>query len=266
MPLTLSSLYIYPVKSCAPVSLDTAAVEPRGLRHDRRWMIVDPEGAFLTGRELPQLTLIRVLPDGDTFDLAAPGMETLRLEPPLGGERHDVMIWRSTVSAPLASMSANAWISRYLGRPAAFAFMDTSAARNVHPDYGQPEDEVSFADGYPLLLISQTALDVLNEKLARPVSMLRFRPNLIVAGSTPHAEDGWKRIRIGEVEFDLVKPCTRCVFTTVDFTRGEKDPAGEPLRTLATYRRSPDGVTFGQNLIPRRLGTLHVDDEIVVLA
>jgi uncharacterized protein YcbX len=132
--------------------------------------------------------------------------------------------------------------------------------------YGNDDDEVSFADGFPLLLISQAALDQLNAKLAAPVPILRFRPNLVVAGTAPHAEDGWKRIRIGTIEFEVLKPCTRCVFTTVDFERGAFDAAGEPLRTLTKYRRSPDGVTFGQNLIPRGAGTIRVGAPVEVLA
>jgi uncharacterized protein YcbX len=132
--------------------------------------------------------------------------------------------------------------------------------------YGRDEDRVSLADAFPLLLVSQAALDQLNAKLAQPVPMLRFRPNLVVAGTQPHAEDDWRRIRIGAIEFDVVKACTRCVFTTVDFERGERDPTGEPLRTLTTYRRTAEGVTFGQNLIPRGTGTLRAGDPIEVLS
>jgi uncharacterized protein YcbX len=144
--------------------------------------------------------------------------------------------------------------------------MDDDCLRHVDPDYSQPDDIVSFADGYPLLLISQAALDLLNAKLAQPVPMLRFRPSLVIAGTAPHAEDGWKRVRIGGVEFDVAKPCIRCAFTTVDFERGAFDPSGEPLRALLTYRRTPKGVSFGQNLIPRGAGTLRVGDALEVLA
>ncbi|MEO8460896.1 MAG: MOSC domain-containing protein, partial [Dokdonella sp.] len=161
---------------------------------------------------------------------------------------------------------ADAWISEYLDQPARFLQMDADCVRPVDANYARAGDEVSFADGYPLLLISEAALDELNSRLAHPVSMLRFRPNLVIADSVAHAEDGWKRLRIGAVEFDVVKPCIRCVFTTVDFERGEFAADGEPLRTLITYRRTPNGVAFGQNLIPRGGGNLHVGDTVEVLA
>jgi uncharacterized protein YcbX len=229
-------------------------------------MIVNAGGRFITGRQQPRLTLIRANPDGEALVLDAPGMAPLRLVPPAGNARLASTVWDSTVPALPADDAAAAWISAYLGQPARFVFMDAACVRPVDPRYGAAGDEVSFADGYPLLLISQAALVALNERLAAPVPMLRFRPSLVVAGSAPHAEDDWKRVRIGAVEFDLVKPCTRCVFTTVDFERGAFDPSGEPLRTLATYRRTPKGVTFGQNLIPRGSGTLRVGDAVEVLA
>jgi uncharacterized protein YcbX len=166
----------------------------------------------------------------------------------------------------LANAAAHAWISAFLGEQYRIVYMDTGCVRAADPDYAAAGDVVSLADGFPLLLISQAAVDQLNTKLKQPVSILRFRPNLIVSGTVPHAEDGWKRIRVGDAEFDLVKPCSRCVFTTVDFERGELDPSGEPLRTLLTYRRTPKGVTFGQNLIPRKLGVVRVGDKVEVLA
>jgi len=265
MSAHLSALHLFPLKSGAPLPVDCAIVEPRGLRHDRRWMAVDEGGRFITGREEARLTLLRAVPcDDGGLDLAAPGMSPLRLATP-SGSRLAVTVWRSTVDALVADAAANAWLSEFLGRTARFVHMDATAVRAVNPDYSHPGDEVSFADGYPLLLISQAALDLLNGRLAQPVPMLRFRPNLVVAGTAAHAEDTWKRVRIGGIAFDVVKPCTRCVFTTVDFSRGERSTDGEPLRTLATYRRTPSGVTFGQNLIARGGGTLRVGDMVEVL-
>jgi len=265
MTPTLSALHIFPVKSCAPLVLDAAAVEPRGLRHDRRWIVTDGDGKFLTGRQHPRLTLMHATPDHDAIALSALGMPPLRLEAP-NGARVDIVVWTNAVAALPGSDLANAWISEFLGMPARFAYMDDACARPVNPDYSRPGDEVSFADAFPLLLISQGALDALSEKLAVPVPMLRFRPNFVVANTAPHAEDGWKRVRVGDVEFDVVKPCSRCVFTTVDFDRGEFDPSGEPLKTLTTYRRGERGVTFGQNVIPRGTGTVRVGDPVEVLA
>jgi len=265
MTARLSAIHVFPIKSCAPLLPGEARVEPRGLAGDRRWMIADASGRFLTARQHPRLTLVRPRPDGDGLRLDAPGMATLRLAPPAAGTRVEATVWKSTVQALPASVEADAWISAWLGLPARFVYMDADCVCAVDPDHGQPGDEVSFADGYPLMLISQAALDALNTRLAQPVPMLRFRPSLVVAGTAPHAEDDWKRIRVGDVVFDVVKPCTRCVFTTVDFERGEFDPSGEPLRTLTTYRRTPKGVTFGQNLIPRGRGTLRVGDAVEVL-
>jgi uncharacterized protein YcbX len=266
MTPTLSALHIFPVKSCAPLVLDAAEVEPRGLRNDRRWIVTDAAARFLTGRQHPRLTLLRVVPDGESLQFTAPGMSPLRLQAPAEGARIEVTIWTNTVAALSAGVDADAWISEFLGLPARIAYMDDACARPVNPDYARPGDEVSFADAFPLLLISEGALDALNARLATPVPMLRFRPNLVVANTAAHAEDGWKRIRVGAVEFDLVKPCSRCVFTTVDFENGTFDPSGEPLRTLMTYRRTERGVTFGQNLIPRGTRRLRVGDRIEVLA
>jgi uncharacterized protein len=267
---TLSALHIYPLKSCAPRTLDSAVVEPRGLAHDRRWMVVDAGGKFLTGRQQPRLTLISAAPEDDVLRLDAPGMSTLRTPlPPAYGARVETAVWGAPVSPLLADTQAHAWISTFLGVPCRLVHMDAACTRAVNEkydgQYGEDGDEVSLADAFPLLLISQGALDLLNSKVAQPLPMLRFRPNLVVAGTEPHAEDGWKRIRIGAIEFDVVKPCTRCVLTTVDFERGQFDPSGEPLRTLKTYRRSPDGITFGQNLIPRGTGTLRIGDGVEVL-
>lgn len=268
---TLASIHIYPMKSCAPLPLDMAAVQTRGLARDRRWMVVDAHDKFVTGRQQPRLTLIRARPDGDALQLSAPGMPDLRVAAPQAdGARLETAVWGAAVRPLLADSGAHDWISSHLRGAFRMVHMDDACVRPVKAKYdgkyGIDGDEVSFADAFPLLLISQAALDALNARLAEPLPILRFRPNLVVANTAPHAEDGWKRIRVGDIEFDVVKPCVRCVFTTVDFERGAFDPSGEPLRTLIKYRRSADGVTFGQNLIPRGAGTLRVGAAVEVLA
>ncbi len=164
-----------------------------------------------------------------------------------------------------AGDAAARWLSDWLEHELRLVHMDAVATRAVDPARSRAGDEVSFADGFPLLLISQAALDELNARLAAPVPMLRFRPNLVVAGSDAHAEDGWRRLRIGAIEFEAVKPCVRCVFTTVDPERGAFDPTGEPLKTLKHYRRGEKGITFGMNLIARGSGSLRLGDAVEVL-
>jgi uncharacterized protein YcbX len=262
----LSAIHVYPIKSCAALSPASAAVEPRGLAHDRRWMIVDGSGRFITGRQVPATVLIRATPDATGLRLEAPGHAATSIGfPRADAPRRRVTVWDDEVEAPDAGDAAAAWITGVLGREARLVAMDAAAARAVDPSRARPGDEVSFADGYPLLLVSQAALDGLNSRLPADLPMLRFRPNLVVDGAAVHAEDGWKRLRIGEVEFEGVKPCVRCVFTTVDPEAGAFDPSGEPLRTLKTYRRGPKGITFGMNLIARGSGTLHVGDAVDVL-
>ena len=263
----LSSLFVYPVKSGAALAPASARVEPRGLAHDRRWMIVDDASTFLTGRQLPKLVLLRATPAEDGVHLAAPGHDDLFVAlPPADAPRRRVTVWKDTVDAVDAGEAPARWLARFLGRTARLVRMDARAQRPVSPKYAQPGDEVSFADAYPLLLVSQASLDGLNARLAQALPMRRFRPNLVVDGvGEPHGEDGWKRLRIGDIEFDAVKPCTRCVFTTVDPERGEFDPSGEPLRTLKEYRRSASGITFGMNLIARGEGVVRVGDAVTVL-
>ena len=266
----LASIHIYPLKSGAPLALDQGVVETRGLAGDRRWMLVDANGKFVTGRQQPRLTLIRAQPLENGLRLSAPDMPDIDLAAPSTGTRIESAVWGAPVNPLLADDAAHDWISAYMRAPHRLVHMDAACARPMKAKYdgryGNDDDEVSFADGFPLLLISQAALDQLNTKLAAPVPMLRFRPNLVVAGTAPHAEDQWKRIRVGAIEFDVLKPCVRCVFTTVEFERGAFDPTGEPLRTLLKYRRGAEGVTFGQNLIPRGRGIVRRGDAVEVLA
>ena len=267
----LSSLHLYPLKSAAGVAVETLDIESRGPRHDRRWLAVDAEGRFITARQVPAMVLIRAEARGNQLHLSAPGMPDLNVAPPMpDAERLPVSIWKDTVDALHADPAADAWLSVYLQQPTRLVVMDDHARRTVDAEYAQPGDEVSFADGYPLLVISQAALDALNLRLVdagrTPVVMAQFRPNLVIADAAAHAEDDWTRVRIGEVVFDAVKCCTRCVFTTVDPITGKRRDDGEPLNILKDYRRTSAGITFGMNLIPRGTGVLRVGDGLIVLA
>lgn len=264
--MRLSAIHVFPLKSGAARALPTAQVEPLGLADDRRFMVVDAAGRFITGRQVPRLVLIAATPlCGGGLRLEFPGLEPLEVRTPSAdAPRRTVGIWDDRVDAAEVP-AAEAWLTRALGRPAQLVHFDALAQRSVDATYARAGDVVGFADGFPLLLIAQASLDALNAKLAQPIPMLRFRPNLVVDGATPHAEDLWKRVRIGAVELEVVKPCTRCVFTTVDPARGALDPSGEPLATLKTYRRTPKGVTFGQNLIARGTGSIALGDAVEVL-
>lgn len=264
---SLTALYRYPVKSTAAERLESAQVEPRGLAGDRRWMVVDGNGRFLTGRQFPRMVLLQAALRADgglQLDHPDLGRATVA-RPPADAPRRSVQVWDATVEAQRADPAAGAWLAPLFGQPCELVYMDPQARRPVDPKYARPGDEVSFADGFPLLLISQAALDQLNGRASHPVSMLRFRPNLVVDGVAAHAEDGWRRIRIGALQFELAKPCVRCVFTTVLPDAGALDSGGEPLATLKAYRRSPKGITFGQNLIARSSGTLRCGDPVEVL-
>ncbi|HEX8821278.1 MAG TPA: MOSC domain-containing protein [Archangium sp.] len=265
---TLTSLTLYPLKSCAGLPLTRATVEPLGLQHDRRWMAVRPDGSFLTGREFPALVRVRAVPGAKGLHLSAPDMPDLEVPlPPADAPRLDVTVWDDTCSAARVRAEADRWLSDYLGQPALLVHVDARMQRPVDPKYATPEDQVGFADAFPLLLLSEASLADLNQRLPRSVPMARFRPNLVVDGCAPFAEDGWKRLRIGAVELAVVKPCARCVFTTVDPETARRDPQNEPLRTLTTYRRlGPKKlVMFGQNVIVRRPGELRVGDAVELL-
>jgi uncharacterized protein YcbX len=267
MTIRLAAISVYPIKSCAGNALESALVEARGLAHDRRWMLVDDGGRFVTGRQLPRLVQVRAEPLGaDGLHVVAPGMPALEVVCAANAPRVEATVWGSVVDAADAGVAAAEWFSRYLDRPVRLVYADPAMRRPLEPGYAQAGDETAFADGYPLLLLSRAAAAELSQRVGRDLGWRRFRPNLLVDGVPAHAEDGWRRIRIGRVEFDVVKPCVRCVFTTIDPDRATAEIDGEPLTTLKTYRRTPKGITFGQNLIARGVGAIRVGDPVEVLS
>ncbi|HLL52799.1 MAG TPA: MOSC N-terminal beta barrel domain-containing protein [Myxococcaceae bacterium] len=260
----VSSLFVYPVKSARGLAVPRARVSDRGFAWDRRFMVVDPEGSFLTQRELPRLALVEVALGEGRLTLRAPGQLALEVPlPPDTGARREVEVWGDVCPAGVIP-GAGAWLEGFLGTPCELVYMPDEVRRPTPADSARAgaADRVGFADAFPFLLTTTASLEELARRGA-DVPMDRFRPNLVVSGCEPFAEDGWRRIRVGGVVFHVVKPCDRCATTTVDQATGETGK--EPLRTLASFRRREGKVYFGQNLLHEGSGEVAVGDPVVVL-
>jgi uncharacterized protein YcbX len=265
--LRVTAIYQYPVKSCRGIALDSARLTPYGLERDRHWMVVDRKGRFLTQRRFPAMALIVAELSGDGLVLNAPGMTELTVPPADPGPAVGIRIWGFESVAPDAGDEAAAWFSAYLDFECRLVAPTERLRRVVEPAYEPGGGEIMFADGFPFLLISDASLENLNARLSSPVSMSRFRPNIVVGGCDPHAEDRWRRLRIADaLIFRVAKPCSRCTIPNVDPATGARGQ--EPGATLARYRTGEDGeIYFGQNLVHEtRSGTLRVGDPVTVLA
>ena len=264
--LTVDAIRIYPVKALRGYALAASEVAIWGLDHDRRWMVVQPDGRFLTQRELPAMARIGTEATAHVLTLADDAGNRLQIPvPAAAAERRQVQVWRDQVPALDAGPESAAWLSARLGLPCGLVYLDDPRARPVDPTYAMPDDRAVFSDGFPVLLANTASLAALNAALPNPIDMGRFRPNVVMTGAAPWAEDCWRRIRIGEVVFRIAKPCARCVVTTVDQITGERPDKSEPLRTLGRMRRAAGGVMFGQNLIPDGPGRIAVGDSIEIL-
>lgn len=261
-PFRVTSLQVYPVKSLGGQPVQEARVGPKGLAHDRRFMFVDGTGRFLTQRELPRMALVQARAEEGGLLLEAPDMPLLKVPWPTDGTPRSVTVWKDTCEAWEGGEAPSRWLSTFLGREGTLVFMPEAYARKIDATEAGPHAQVSFADAYPLLLISQASLDALNARLKTPVSMKRFRPNIVVEGCAPFEEDTFGRFRIGDVFFRAVKPCKRCVMVCNDpetAVRGK-----EPLATLATFRAPNGHVLFGQNVVPEGGGVLRVGDAVAL--
>ncbi len=260
--VTVSAIFIYPVKGLHGFRVERAFVERRGLRHDRRWMVVDPQGMFRSQRTLSKMATIRTTVTSDGLVLRQPFSSLcLPLEP--SGPDLTVQVWKSEVSARAYGQETDRWLTEALGEPSRLVKMPPESIRPTDPAYSQSGDQVSFADGFPLLLASDSSLDDLNSRMAAPVPIGRFRPNAVVSGSEPWDEDNWLTLQLGELRFRNVKPCGRCLVTTIDQDTGV--PTGdEPLRTLGTFRKVGNNANFGVNLIPDEEGWIQVGDQVRV--
>ncbi|WP_030213940.1 MOSC domain-containing protein [Streptomyces bikiniensis] len=268
----LRSVHVHPVKAMRALTLPEAEVQPWGLAGDRRWTVVDAAGKVVTQRRHPRMALAAAEPlPGGGIVLSAPGHPPLAVEVPHPSATVTVDVFDKPVEAVPAAPGAAAWLSAFLEGDFRLVHMDAPEHRRpVNPLYALPGETVSFADGYPLLVTTTASLDALNSLIAQgdraeegPLPMNRFRPNLVVGGTGPWAEDGWTRIAVGEVTFRVARTCGRCAVTTTDQLTGARGK--EPLRTLARYRKSDGRVIFGQNLVPEHPGTVRTGDAVKIL-
>lgn len=273
--LHITALHTYPIKSCGRLSHTALDFDARGPVWDRRWMVVEPDGMFVTQRELPRLALIQPTFEGDQMRLTAPGMTELYI--PLVHEpapTRTVEVWQSRCEAWDEGSEAAAWFSDFLKVDLQLVRIADDFQRVIDTEYSRrsprPLVHIGFADGYPVLIVSEESLAELKRRMsergAAPVPMSRFRPNIVVAGGAAFVEDQWHTVQIGDMLLDVVKPCARCAIPTVDQQTGNIPDVKEPTATLNTFRKQDGKVMFAQNAIHREAGTLRVGDVVTVVA
>ncbi len=262
----LQDITIYPIKSFAGIDLTESEVSERGLLYDRNWMLVSKLGMFISQREFKELSLLTTHIEGDTLKIAHRFQKNFQIELGLTESMHalsKVDVWDDTMLAENVSEKASQQLSEILKQEVSLVRIGKDTSRLADPRFVDKEIQVSFADGYPFLIISQASLDDLNSRLESPVEMNRFRPNIVVSGSKAFEEDTWREIQIGECIFQIVKPCARCEVTTINQLTAERGK--EPLRTLSKYRRDGNKVLFGQNMVALKKGKIRVGDEVKIL-
>lgn len=256
----ISRLFIYPVKSLGGVELQQSEVEFRGLRHDRRWMLVDAEGVFMTQRTDTRLALFRTAIESDGIRLKNHAGESILAPYSPNGDRQSVRVWRDVVEALQVSPEVDKWFSDSLGQRCSLVYMPDDSMRQTSLDFTREGDRVGFADAFPILVIGEASLIDLNSRLEVELPMNRFRGNIIVQGWEPYAEDRWQRLSVGGLELRAAKRCGRCSVTATNQDTGEVGV--EPLRTLAEYRRTDKNVFFGAYFVPEGEGSIQTGDEV----
>lgn len=261
----VSRLFYYPVKSLGVIETNKLDVTAWGPHRDRRLMLVDENGKFVSQRQHNEMALMKTQDDGESLTFKN-GNEAFTLPWPdfsLEGSQKNVRVWDDEVVGSLVSAEADQWFSEQLNRPVSLVYMSEETTRQVDLDFAKEGDKTGFSDGFPLLLISEASLDFLQEQLPFDLAMNRFRPNIVVKGCDAFAEDKWKRIAINGIEFEIVKPCSRCAIPTINPSTGERQP--EVMSVLVKHRKQGNKVYLGQNLIHRGQGQINVGDDIQLL-
>ena len=263
--IKITEINTYPVKSLKGYQSHTGILDDKGLQYDRNWMLVDSDGLFISQREQPKMATIHVNIKNGQIGFSASETEELVLHIDQKEQKKiSVQVWDDVCEANEVSITANDWFSTYLGKACRLVKINADFRRIVDPTYTPFEAITGFSDAYPFLLISEASLEDLNTRLDTPVPMNRFRPNLVISGTEAYAEDSWQRIRIGDVLFEVAKPCKRCVMTTIDQVSGQKGK--EPLLTLSKYRKVNNKVLFGQNLVHHQKGEIQVGMEVEIIS
>ncbi len=262
--MKIKSLHYYPVKSCAGIDLTNATISINGIENDRIFMVVDENNIFMSQRKHPKMALIKPNISNKSLTLSAPDMSTLTINYSNTGLKESVIVWKDSCLAIDQGAKVAKWLSSFIGTSCRLVMMERSFQRKLDPTFAISENnQTGFADGFPFLLISQESLNDLNSRLKDAIPMNRFRPNIVVGGCNAYDEDRWRTIKIGQVVLKVVKPCVRCVVTTTDQSTLARSK--EPLKTLATYRVSPNGgVMLGQNLIHHNTGIISIGDKFEV--
>ena len=266
MELVVSEIIIYPIKSLGGIALQEAKVEAKGLQYDRRWMLIDPEGHQMTQRKFKTMALLQPEIREGLMHITHKQKPELSFSFSLDEflpETLEAHTWETTCEAQEVSKAASAWFSEVLGMPCQLVRMPEAYVRPTDPDFSATEnDRVSFADGFPILIFDEASVALISEKAGEDIPANRFRANIITKGGHAHVEDELKRFSIGELDFFGAKPCTRCVLTTID--QATAQAGAEPLKTLATYRKTGNKIKFGLNVIPLREGIIRVGDALTI--
>ncbi|MDD2865143.1 MAG: MOSC domain-containing protein [Methylococcales bacterium] len=261
--MVLSDIYIYPVKSLAGIRVENWEVVETGLKYDRQWMLIDEQGQFLSQRRLPKMALIQTRLTESELILSAPNFADLHLSlEPKDGAIISSTVWKDCCDARHVSNEADAWFREVLQIPCTLVYLPPETKRGVDLNYALEADRVAFSDGFPFLIISENSLNSLNSQLENPVEMARFRPNLVISGCEAYAEDFWREIQIGNIDFRLPKPCSRCSVPAINPNTAEVGK--EPLTTLNRLRKANGKIYFGQNALHNSCGELNVDDAVLV--
>ena len=259
----LSEIILYPIKSVAGISVKQWPVVKTGLLYDRQWMLIDEQGQFLSQRKLPKMALIKSAIQDDQLMITAPVMSDLLIAlKPAEGDWVEAAVWEYTGQARSVSAQADQWFSQFLELPCRLVYHPEESVRIVDPDYALDTDSVAFSDGFPFLVVSENSLHALNESAQLSLTMARFRPNLVVSGCEGYAEDYWREITIGRIDFRLPKPCSRCSIPAINPETALIEKA--PLTALNNTRKWQNKVYFGQNAIHNQTGLLSIGDVVQI--
>jgi uncharacterized protein YcbX len=264
--LTVSQLFIYPIKSLGGIAVPSAMVTDRGFQHDRRWMLVDNNNQFLTQRELPGMSLLQVSFTKEGLQVSHKKNKDQSIDIPFNkfnGNEINVQVWDDNCHAKEIDSKTDQWFSDNLDHSCKLVYMPDNSLRKVDTKYATNNEITSFSDGYPFLIIGQSTLDNLNDKLADPLPVNRFRPNIVFSGGKAFQEDGMEHFKINDINFYGIKLCGRCMITTIN--QDDSNTSHEPLKTLASYRTKNNKVYFGQNLLHNGSGLVNIGDELKII-